>query len=425
MRLRGKFRLFVPCCCILLMCSPLLAQQLGETRPQGGSYTFESNVKVVLVPVIVRDKLGRAVGNLKKENFQIFDDGKPKAISGFMIQKREGDSRVVPLPVLPKAYQPLAVVPNRFIIFLFDDMHLSIGDLAQAQKAGSAMLAGSLADTDMAAIVSMSGKINSGLTADHTQLQAAIMKMQPQNLYRMTGSECPKISYYQADQILNRHNSSALEGATDEVMSCSPGLDMRDVARRLAESAAMQALALGEQDVRGTFASVRAIVRRMAVLPGQSLLILVSAGFLITPETRAEESQLMDLALQSNVIISALDARGLYTTEIDASEMIKGSSHSVQLQSEYRRDSMSFNENVMAELAAGTGGAYFHNSNDLTGGLRRLSAAPEYLYMLEFSLGDVKQNGRYHRLKVKTDQDGLTLQSRHGYFAPKPPKKRK
>ena len=95
-------------------------------------------------------------------------------------------------PVLPNATladQPIA--PNRFIVFLFDDMHLSIGDLAQAQKAGTKMLAASLADTDMAAIVSMSGKVNSGLTTDRSQLQAAIMKLQPQNLYRMTGSECP------------------------------------------------------------------------------------------------------------------------------------------------------------------------------------------------------------------------------------------
>ena len=44
--------------------------------------------------------------------------------------------------------------------------------------------------------------------------------------------------------------------------------------------------------------------------------------------------------------------------------------------------------------------------------------------MLEFSIKDVKQNGRYHRLKVKTDQNGLTLQSRGGYFAPNPPKKK-
>ena len=62
-------------------------------------------------------------------------------------------------------------------------MHLSIGDLAQAQKAGANVLATSLADTDMAAIVSMSGKVNSGLTTDRSQLQAAIMKLQPVKIY--------------------------------------------------------------------------------------------------------------------------------------------------------------------------------------------------------------------------------------------------
>jgi VWFA-related protein len=344
-----------------------------------------------------------------------------------MVQKREGietDARAAPVPVVPGGTPRPTIVPNRFVVFLFDDMHLSIGDLAQAQKASTRMLAASLADTDMAAIVSMSGKINSGLTTDRAQLQAAIMKMQPQNLYRMTGSECPNIDYYHADLIENRHNSAALEAATDEVMRCSPGLDMRDLARRLAETAAMQSLAVGEQDVRVTFASVREIVRKMAALPGQTLLILVSPGFLLMPETRAEESQLMDLAVQSNVIISALDARGLYTTEIDASEMIKGSAQTAQLKSEYRRNSMSLNENVMAELAHGTGGTYFHNSNDLESGFKQLTAAPEYLYLLEFSIKDVKQNGRYHPLKVKVDQGGLTVQSRRGYFASKPPKKK-
>jgi VWFA-related protein len=94
----------------------------------------------------------------------------------------------------------------------------------------------------------------------------------------------------------------------------------------------------------------------------------------------------------------------------------------MQLKSEYRRSSMSSNENVMAELADGTGGTYFHNSNDLEGGFKRLAAAPEYLYLLEFSLKGIKQNGSYHRLKVMVDQDGVKLQARHGYFAPKPAK---
>ena len=84
---------------------------------------------------------------------------------------------------------------------------------------------------------------------------------------------------------------------------------------------------------------------------------------------------------------------------------------------------MTLNENVMAELADGTGGTFFHNSNDLEGGFKKLTEAPEYLYLLEFSPKDVKQDGSYHALKVKVNQDGLKLQARRGYFAEKPSKK--
>ena len=169
MRIRGDFRLSILCCFALVTCSRLLAQQPKETQPQDSTYTFKSNVDVVLVPVVVRDKQGRAVGNLKRENFQISDNNKPQAITGFMIQKRKGiesDGRTLPVPVVPGATPRPTIVPNRFVVFLFDDMHLNIGDLAQAQKASTKMLAASLADTDMAAIVSMSGKTNSGLTTD-------------------------------------------------------------------------------------------------------------------------------------------------------------------------------------------------------------------------------------------------------------------
>jgi VWFA-related protein len=278
----------------------------------------------------------------------------------------------------------------------------------------------------MAAVVSLSGKINSGLTTSHALLQDAIMMLQPQNLYRNTGSECPPMDYYHADLIENKHNSNALEAAIQEVMSCSPGIQLRDTAQRLAETAATQALVAGEQDVQVSLASLNEYVRRMAALPGQRTLILVSPGFLtLTSQSLAAESQIMDAAAAANVTVSALDARGLYVSEIDASERGGSSAFSTRLKSEYRRNSMSLNENIMAELAAGTGGTYFHNSNDLEGGFHRLTAAPEYLYLLEFSAGNVKQNGSYHRLKVRINQDGLTLQSREGYFAPKPPKKKK
>lgn len=79
----------------------------------------------------------------------------------------------------------------------------------------------------------------------------------------------------------------------------------------------------------------------------------------------------------------------------------------------------------MAELADGTGGTYFHNSNDLEGGLQALTVVPEYVYLLELSLQNVKLDGSYHPLRVKVDQEGLKVEARRGYFAPRPASSKK
>lgn len=166
----------------------------------------------------------------------------------------------------------------------------------------------------------------------------------------------------------------------------------------------------------------------ISALPGQRTLVLVSPGFLsLSQESMAMESQLLNLAVGDGVTISTLDARGLYSTMVPASE---GGGESVQslvtgqnLQD--RSDSMRQNKQVMAEFADGTGGTFFRDNNDLRGGLTSLAAGPEYKYLLELSLNDVKQNGTYHSLKVEVDRKGVKIQARDGYFAPQPPKNKK
>ncbi len=80
---------------------------------------------------------------------------------------------------------------------------------------------------------------------------------------------------------------------------------------------------------------------------------------------------------------------------------------------------MQAGENAMSELALGTGGRFFHNNNDLLGGLASLAAVPENLYLVEISLKDVKSNGAFHRLQLKLDKPGLEVLARKGYVAPK------
>jgi hypothetical protein len=70
-------------------------------------------------------------------------------------------------------------------------------------------------------------------------------------------------------------------------------------------------------------------------------------------------------------------------------------------------------------MANSTGGTYFHNSNDLAAGVNKLSAVPEYTYLLGFTPQNLKNDGGFHALKVALKQgSGLTVQARKGYNAP-------
>jgi VWFA-related protein len=425
------------CCLICAFCARAEPQQTKEAPAQNSDAKIQVNVNAVLVPVVVRDAQGRAIGNLKKEDFQVFDKDKPQTISGFSIQQRaaiEANPTSAPAVANPPSTAPLnanvtqtsPTSPERYVVFLFDDMHLSYGELMRVQKVATKMLAASLSSSDMAVVLSFSG-VNSGMTRDRVKLQDAIAKIKVQNLYRHTGRECPDIDYYQADLIQNKHNAQAFDAAVEDALNCGH-LDMRPLAENLARSAATRVLNIGDQDVRVTLGFLHDVVRRMASLPAQRTLILISPGFLtLVPEAMTDKSRILDLAAQSNITISALDARGLYTTELDAS--VQGAqTHRAAMTGELGQrhaDSMSLDESVMAELADGTGGTFFHNSNDLDAGLQKLAAAPEYVYLLELSLENVKPDGTWHRLKVKVDQNGLKLQARRGYFAPTPQKARK
>ena len=193
-------------------------------------------------------------------------------------------------------------------------------------------------------------------------------------------------------------------------------------------TAATIALQTGDQDVRETLTYLRDVIHTMSSLPGQRTLILISPGFLSSSDEALQlQSQILNLAASSNVTINALDGRGLFSGFVPASQSGSGSvfgditGHPIQ----DRLQSMRENADIMAKLADGTGGTFFHNSSDLQGGLKTLVAGPEYRYLLEFSLQDVKPNGAYHALKVEVDRKDLKIVARQGYFAPFPAKNKK
>lgn len=219
-----------------------MGQQLQQPAPVVRSFTNE-----VLVPVVVRDAQGHAVGNLKKDDFQVFDNGKPQTITGFTIIKRASEmiSAANSAALSPDATSSPAVaqptsLPQRFVVFLFDVYNLTFTDLAQAQQAAIKALDSSLAPADMAAVLS-TGNPNSGMTRDHAKLKQAILDLGVKTRLRTGEHECPNIDYYQGDLIVNKNDGPALQAAVVEVMHCYHSLDL-DEAESLARSAAQRAV---------------------------------------------------------------------------------------------------------------------------------------------------------------------------------------
>jgi VWFA-related protein len=398
---------------------PALQQTVGPNTPEVSSQeepttTFKVKVNLVDVRVVVRDAQGNAVGNLKQENFQLTDNGKPQVISKFSVEH----TAVLPSTKTAESKTPLddlpPKLPDHYIVYLFDDIHLKFSDLAPVRDATQRNLK-TLRPEDRVAIFTTSGQGQLDFTDDREKLRDSLDRLQPHPISGSGVQDCPDVSYYMADQIQNKGNDQALQIVTQDAVDCGIAPQF---AQEEAKAAARRELSLGDHETQVTLTSLNNVVLRTAAMPGQRSIILVSPGF-FNPDYLERQTEVTDRALRAGVIINTLDARGLYTDTLEAGTT-RAPSHTIagpMLQ--YLHESAAADDDVLADLAYTTGGTFIRNTNDLEGGLRRLGAPPEYSYLLAFTPQNLKFDGRFHSLKVTIKGQQLNIQARKGYYAPK------
>ena len=315
----------VLCCLVMIPWAHSAAQQ---TQQPQSTPSIQVDVNRVLVPVVARDKHGNAIGDLKKGDFQVFDRGKPRAISAFIVESHTlqktspaiGSENPQPAPAPASAGSAAQTssppLPQRFLVFLFDDLHLSFEDLAYVQKAGVKAMAEVLTGSDIAVVVTTSGTINSGFTRDRAKLQSAIMSLKPL-APRQTGTCPPTIGYYEAElaSVASQADDSvpapagggsggksagagwmasavaasgsqqadstsfnggpgggALVDVIKQEMACHvylTGQEMQEI-KIEAVSLAQRTAAEGRLNVLSTYATIEEFVRQMATLPGHA-----------------------------------------------------------------------------------------------------------------------------------------------------------
>lgn len=400
-----------------------------EVETRDAPAVFKVRVNLVLVRVVVRDQIGKVVENLHQEDFALFDGRKPQVVAFFNVETPA--SKIMPVTTAANTTgapgdtptSALPAMPQRFVTILYDDVHMNLEDTVTVRDA-TTRLFGALAPTDRVGIFTTSGQQTQDFTSDHEALKQSLNGIVPRNMSGLdTGSNCPDVSYYQADLIQNRSDTQALEVATAETIDCAFNGDQTQsrVARSMALAAAAQILGRGDAESEFVYRHIEDAMRRLAAMPGQRVMVFVSPGFILS-QLFSDEFDIIDRATRTNIIIDTIDARGLYTPDVmgDIANPPRGSYRVAGPKALYRTSAQTAQSQILDDLAASTGGTYFHNRNDLDEGLRQAVAAPPVSYVLGFSPQNLKLNGSYHTLKVAlTGKQKYNVQARRGYFAPR------
>lgn len=379
--------------------------------------TFKVRVNQVLLRVVVRDKDGKVVPDLPREAFQVLDNGKPQPITSFSVTGsgagESGGSH-------KQGLEASVAEPQRYVAYVLDDLHVVRSDLVRIEDAAEKYLTTSLTPTDRAAIFTTSGRVSLDFTDNREQLLQTIAKIQPVTLMRDDLDSCPRMNYYLADQIVNKRNGE-LEGMlVDDTIKCLNLLpNATAVAVQIVRSTASRVLTTGDSDVQVSFYLLRDVIGRLSTAPGQRSIMFASPGFFVPDTQTVQFTPLFERALHANITINTLDVRGLWIDPDSTAESARRPSYNEPRFEQYLRNATQHQNDVLAELAEGTGGTFVQNTNDLLAGLGRTAAIPEVSYLLSFTPQSLKADGKFHNLKVVINNPpGLTAHTQKGYFAP-------
>ena len=411
---------------------------------------------LVQADVIITDKDGKPVRDLRAEDFEIFEDRKKQQITHFSFINASPSSAPATAAPAPSETEKASSIPpvplkreqvRRTIALVVDDLGLSYESMGYVQKALRKFVDEQMMPTDLVAILRTSGGIGvlQQFTSDKSHLHAVIgrVRWNPQG----RGGLSPVGTFNEA----------------------SIGADIRDSIQFIEE---MEESRAGQYSV-GTIGSLNSIVRGLGDMPGRKSIVLISEAFrMFSAQGRNTQlvqtlRDLTDEANANSVAIYTLDASGLQSYTFEASDKVAGYSYLIDptlmaasgggpaggvaqnppprtlprndtLSAQSERDSGAAfrrlaalsavreqqageTHTVLSYLAQRTGGTFVRNRNDMGSGIAQIMEDQQGFYLLgyrpnESPIDPATGRRRLLKLEVKVKRSGLKVRSRAGYF---------
>ena len=292
---------------------------------------------------------------------------------------------------------------------MVDDLSLSFQSAYQVRRALKKFVDEQMQDGDLVAIIRTGAGIGAlqQFTSDRRQLYAAIEKV--------------------VWNPLGRGNIGAFAPIRDNEKIVDENESEEDKAARENSENAFEDFQ-GAYFATGTLGALRYIVTGMKELPGRKSVILFSDGFKIFQRDEQGFSdggtvldflrQLVDTANRASVVFYTIDARGLQTTNITAEDSVSADPQRLQQVLSERNTELLDTQDGLIYLARETGGFAAINSNDISGGVRRILDDQSYYligYQPDSDTFDAKTR-RFNKLEVRVKNKDLKVRYRSGFF---------
>lgn len=400
--------------------------QRSETQirsaPQGDDDVVRITTNLVQVDAVVTDRKGKPVTDLRPEEVEIREDGRPQKVTNFSYVALESSepsqpakSRDKPLdktgaPIPPVRLRPEQV--RRTIALVVDDLGLSFESTYFVREALKKFLDQQMQPDDLVAIVRTGGGIGAlqQFTSDKRQLYAAVEKVK----WNLSGrGQVGAFAPIGGDPL-----GGALGGdATDAAPDRQTGEDMDQFREDLFAV--------------GTLGALNYIVRGLRELPGRKSIVLISDGIKIFSSSDLSRGtriltalrRLTDLANRASVVIYTMDARGLAALSMTASDNTGGMTpDQIEARLSSRRSGFFESQSGLLYLAQQTGGLAIRNSNDLSGGIRRVLEDQKGYYLIGYRPDDstfdsVAGRRKFHKLSLKVNRPGkFNVRMRNGFY---------
>jgi VWFA-related protein len=420
-----------------------------KSSEQKSQTVLRVETELVQIDVVVADKKGNLVRELRREDFELFEDGKRQQITHFAAGTSVKPAtwiRAERRPTAPSgndgkaAFTSTEVRAGRHIVIAVDDFHLAPENLLIAKRVLHRFINEQMVAGDQIAFITTSGNIGlfQQFTTDRAILERAIDRLSVQTRTVTNPFDVPRITDYQAE-LIDRGDREALELAALEIMRLEspsvpsprggrgPSMGGGSAQERAEEQARSKARLIVSQNAhytRSTLETLNSVIRSLRQLTGRKMLVLLSDGFFMGGNSSSQTydiQRVIDAATRAGVVIYSIDARGLIATPPggDASTPATFATEMPGAQSRIEQGAIEAKRDAMNALARDTGGFLVINNNDLNLGLQRVLDDNEVYYVLAYEPPESRRDGRFHRIDVRiADRPELKVRTRKGYLAP-------